>query len=70
MTLDYRISCENNYTFKSYEGSRKKLKKSIEQHDYGDKITKNARTELERAFYSLNLDYFIHYSQFFDEDDH
>ena len=69
MTQEYQILCENNYAFKSYDSFRKKLENATEQHYKGNKTNKNDGTELERALNSLNLDYFIHYSSFCDEDE-
>ena len=48
----------------------KSLKYATEQHHKYNKTDKNYGTELERTFNSLNVDYFIHYSSFCDEDEH
>ena len=48
----------------------KSCKNATEQHYQGNKTNKNDGTELERALNSLNLNYFINYSSFRDEDGH
>ena len=48
----------------------KSWKNANEQQYMGNKTNKNDETELEGALNSLNLDYFIHYSSFCDEDEH
>ena len=47
----------------------KSWKKATEQYIQDNKKDKNDGTELERTFNSLNLDQFIHYSSFCDEDE-
>ena len=48
----------------------KSWKNATEQHYYDNKTDKNYGTEFGLAFTSLNLDNFIHYSSFCDEDEH
>ena len=48
----------------------KSWKNATEQHYQDNKTDKNDGTVLERTFNFLNLDYFIHYSSFCDEDEH
>ena len=48
----------------------KSWKNATELHYQDNKTDKNYDTELERAFNSLNLDYFIHCSSFCDEGEH
>ena len=48
----------------------KSSKNATEQHYKDNKTDTNYGTELERTFNTLNLDYFINYSSFCDEDEH
>ena len=69
MTQVHQISYENFYAFKSYKGSRKKLKNATEQHNKGNETNKNAGIKLEGVLNSMNFDYFINYISFCCEDE-
>ena len=48
----------------------KSWKNATEQHYQDNKTDKNDGTELECTLNCLNLDNFIHYGSFCDEDEH